>query len=549
MKLIEDLLEQVASEYASQNQLDISTISIRDLVTSKDPAQGDFSSNLAFKLSRLAKKSPGAVASELLPFFKSKAPASLSKIEIAGAGFINFFLSRASLNQILLKVREQNEAFGRSDFGKLKKVCVEFVSANPTGPLTIAHGRQAALGDTLVRILRAAGYAPHAEYYLNDAGRQMNLLGKSLWARYRQALGQEYPLPEDGYQGAYLIEIAQRLKTEKNDSLTKLPEDEAIRLCRSYAESAIMAVILEDLNTVDVHFDQIFRESSLYQDRAIEGAFKDLESRGFLYQSEGALWFRSTEFGDDKDRVVRKATGELTYIAPDIAYHRGKFQRGFEWIVDFMGPDHHGYVARLKAACAALGHDPKQIEVRIVQLTTLYRNGEVVRMSTRAGEFVTLKELVDEVGKDAARFFFLMRKVESHLDFDLELAKQKSQDNPVYYLQYAHARISSILRNAPQKIQDDANIELLIQHEEIELIKRIYDYPNSILSAAETLEPYRIVDYLRELAAAFHKFYSQHRVLADEPALAQARLTLVDAVRIVLRNGLSLLGVSKPETM
>ncbi|MSR76649.1 MAG: arginine--tRNA ligase [Candidatus Omnitrophica bacterium] len=547
-QVLNQWIKSSLAAYAQQKELSISDLGDFEIIVSKDSTQGDFASNVAFKLSRLTRQPPKKSAEDFFPTLKNQCPASVDRIEIGGAGFINIYLVKSSLTDILREIREKDSLYGQSEYGVGKKALVEFVSANPTGPLTIAHGRQAIIGDTLVRLLRTSGYQADAEYYLNDAGRQMNLLGQSLWARYCQELGVEKPIPEEGYQGDYLAVIAKALILEKGKSLLE-NEITGIEACRLYAQETIMKGILEDLNTVDVHFQNIFSERTLYQNKSIEAAFEDLRKAGHLYEQDGALWFKTTAFGDDKDRVVRKSTGELTYIAPDIAYHREKFNRGYHWLVDLMGPDHHGYIVRLKAACSALGFNPDQLDIRIVQLTTLYRKGEPVRMSTRSGEFVMLRELVQEVGADAARFFFLMRKVESHLDFDLDLAKEKSQDNPVYYLQYAHARISSLLRHAAQSLKDDANTERLVSPEETELIKHLYDYVETIVHAAQTLEPYRLVEYLRDLAASFHKFYSVHRVLSEDAALSQARLILIDAVRIVLRNGLNLLGVSAPESM
>ena len=377
----------------------------------------------------------------------------------------------------------------------------------------------------------------------------MNLLGASLYARYAQALNREIPLPEEGYQGAYLIQLAQKLIDEKGESLISMERPKATDFCRQYAGAEIMKSIREDLKAVDVHFDHYFNESSLYEKGAVDQALNELTDRGFLYEQEGALWFRSTPFGDDKDRVVKKTNGEYTYLAPDIAYHKQKFERGFNWLINLWGPDHHGYIARLKAACQAFGYDSNQINVLIVQLSTLYRQGQPVRMSTRAGEFVTLRELVEETGPDAARFFFLMRKIESHLDFDLDLAKQKSQENPVYYLQYAHARISSLIRFGGKAVSPKADLNFLVSPEENDLVKLILEFPKALVQASEALEPYRVADYLRDLAAGFHKFYSVHRVVSEDENLTAARLLLADAVRIVLRNGLHLLGISQPESM
>ncbi len=377
----------------------------------------------------------------------------------------------------------------------------------------------------------------------------MNLLGASLYARYAQALGKDEPLPEDGYQGEYLKDLAQELITLKKDSILKEDKTKALDDCRKFAGDTIMKGIRIDLDSVHVVFDSYFNESSLYEKQDVEKAIKVLADRGYIFEQDGALWFRSTDFGDDKDRVIKKSTGEYTYLAPDIAYHHQKFQRGFQKLVNLLGPDHHGYIVRLKAACQALGHDSKELNVLIVQLTTLYRKGQPVRMSTRAGEFVTLKELVDEVGSDAARFFFVMRKFESHLDFDLDLAKEKSQENPVFYLQYAHARISSLLKFAERKVNPKADVQRLCSQEEADVIKTIGEFSKALVRASEALEPYRLVDYLRELAASFHKFYSHHRIVTDDLALTDARLLLADATRIVLRNGLMLLGISHPESM
>lgn len=525
-----------------------------DLVVTRDPSHGDFACNVAFKLARVVKERPNVIADELVLLMeendgKEARQCGIARMEVAGGGFINFFLEKASLGQILVEIHKKGEAFGRSDYGKKKKVMLEFVSANPTGPLTIAHGRQAAIGDSLVRILRATGHDVIAEYYLNDAGRQMNLLGKSLWARYHEVLNLPCAMPEDGYQGAYLIDLARQLIEEKKDTLLKLGEEEGAKFCTQYAGSEIMKTIRKDLDDFRVHFDSYFSEGTLYEKNDVEKTLETLRKAGFIYEKEGAVWFESTHFGDDKDRVVKKSTGEYTYLAPDIAYHHQKFKRGFNKLINLLGPDHHGYIPRLKAACQALGHDPEEIDVRIVQLTTLYRNGQPVRMSTRAGEFVTLRELLDEAGIDAGRFFFVMRRVESHLDFDLDLAKQKSQENPVYYLQYAHARIASLLKFAERPVTTKVDLELLKTEQETNLIKILSNYPKVLIHASEVAEPYGVADYLRDVAMMFHKFYSIHRIVTEDEELTKARLLLADAARIVLRNGLDLLGISQPESM
>ncbi len=550
---LENIIEKSLDEYCRRKNCDLPAPFAYDLAVTSDPTHGDFASNVAFRLAKVVHERPNLIADELVLLIEEGKRGAQSnmieRLEVAGGGFINFYLKKSSLAQILIDVWKADQHYGESTFGKSRKVLLEFVSANPTGPLTIAHGRQAAVGDSLARILKATGHGVQTEYYLNDAGRQMNLLGASLWARYCEALGQPTPLPEDGYQGAYLIDIAKKLADEKKKSLLKASKDEASDFCRQFAASEIMRGIREDLETARVSFDAYFNESQLYTKGAVDQALNFLTDHGHLYEKDGALWFRSTSFGDDKDRVVKKSTGEYTYLAPDIAYHRAKFERGFNWLINFWGPDHHGYILRLKAACQALGHDSKEIDIRIVQLTTLFRKGEPVRMSTRAGEFVTLRELVEEVGLDATRFFFVMRKIESHLDFDLELAKEKSQENPVYYLQYAHARIASVLKFANRPISDKVNLDRLITQEETDLIKSVSEFPEVLIQASQLLEPYRLADYLRELATCFHKFYATYRVVTEDQALTEARLLLAGAVRIVLRNGLELLGISQPESM
>lgn len=548
---LQSLLSETLRDFAARKNFSVPADFDFELMVTRDPSHGDWSTNAAFKISKLLKVKPSEAAAAWLEVIKDKSKSAgvIDRVEVAGPGFINFYLTKSSLGQILFEIRDKDISFGQSDYGKGKKVLLEFVSANPTGPLTIAHGRQAAVGDALARILRTTGHEAQSEYYLNDGGRQMRMLGASLYARYCQELGRNEPLSEEGYQGAYLIDIAKQLIKEKGETLLREAREKAVEFCTGYAGRTIMDGINEDLKSIDVKFQSYFNESDLYKNGAVDEALGFLKQKGYLYESEGALWFKSTDLGDDKDRVVKKSSGEFTYLAPDIAYHRNKFLRGFNWLVNFLGPDHHGYIARLKAACQALGHKADQIEVRIVQVTTLYRQGQPVRMSTRAGEFVTLRELVQEVGPDATRCFFCMRKIESPLDFDLDLAKEKSQENPVYYFQYAHARIASILRNANRVIPKKPAVERLTAPEETELIKRLSEYTPSLIKASELLEPYRLVDYLRELAAAFHKFYTFHRVITEDQELTDARLLLVNAVRIVMRNGLTLLGISHPDSM
>ncbi|MBI4398658.1 MAG: arginine--tRNA ligase, partial [Candidatus Omnitrophica bacterium] len=421
--------------------------------------------------------------------------------------------------------------------------------ANPTGPLTIAHGRQAVVGDVLARLLEKTGHHVSREYYLNDRGVQIQILGLSVYVRYLEIAGFPRKFPENGYQGAYIRDLAGHVFDKEGKKYLEMPEERALEFFSKYASDTILEDIRVNLHRLGVTFDSYFSEQTLGGNGFIENVLKLLRERGFTYEHEGALWFRSTAFGDDKDRVLIKSNGEFTYLAPDIAYHEEKFKRGYHRIVNLWGPDHHGYVPRLKAACQALGHNAGQVNVLIVQLTTLFRNGEPVRMSTRAGEFVTLKELMDEVGVDAARFFFLMRKIDSHLDFDLELAKKRSDENPVYYVQYAFARISNILKFSETAVSSEVEPALLAESEELEMIKLLSSFGEVLNQASEYLEPYRVVDYLRDVASAFHKFYAKHRVVNPNPELTRARLFLVACVQIVLANGMQIVGISRPEKM
>lgn len=551
-KSIETILQVILHDYCAAHGATLPDNFSYDLHPPKDSQHGDLSCNVAFRLAKITRQKPAEIADGLIKLLEQKPSkdSPVEKTEIAGGGFINFYLKKEDLGAVLLEIHRQDKNYGKSDFGKGKKTILEFVSANPTGPLTIAHGRQAAIGDCLARILKFTGHTVHSEYYLNDAGRQMRMLAQSVWVRYNELLGMEMPFPEEGYQGDYVREIARDIiEKEKKDSLLKDPEAKAVEYCGLYAVKYLMGTIEADLAKMRVHFDHFFSEKTLYAKNEVEHALGVLKEKGYLYESEGALWFRSTDLGDDKDRVVKKSTGEYTYLAPDIAYHLSKYERGYNMLVNFWGPDHHGYIPRLKAACQVLGYPPEAIHIGIVQLTTLFRKGQPVRMSTRAGEFVTLKELYDEVGVDATRFFFVMRRQESHLDFDLDLAKEQSQENPVFYLQYAHARIASLSKYAEQGITAKVDLKLLAAPEEAELIGCLSQFSEYLIQASRSTEPYRLADYLRQVAACFHKFYSHHRVVTEDKELTKARLLLADATRIVLRNGLELLGISQPESM
>ncbi len=522
-----------------------------------DKQHGEFSCNVALQLSRLLKKSPLTIAQQILPRLQELLNAGplnkqIAKVEIKAPGFINFYLSADGFYNVLYDVFRQKDNYGRSDFGRAQKFCLEFVSANPTGPLTVAHGRQAAVGDTLANILQAVGFNAKREYYVNDEGNQINILGASIKARAQQILGQDVPLFEDAYQGDYIRVIAQEFMSQQGirtaADLGKQPDVEF----RKFGVKYLMDMIKKDLEDFGVHFDIWSYQSRIANPQAIEALLADLRSKGFIYDSEGAWWFKSTLWGDDKDRVVRKTDGQYTYLTPDMVYHKDKFARGFVRVVDILGPDHHGYIPRLKAAAAALGHSKDDLDVLIVQLATIYKGGTEVSMSTRRGEFISLREVMNEVGRDAARFFFLMRQASAHLEFDLELAKKQSPENPVYYIQYAHARIHSIIRKAHDELHwspQAQDLKYLQQPQEIDLMRKIGLYPDILIGCAKTLEPFALLSYLQIVAATFHKFYDSCRVLDENKELSVERLALIEAARVVLNNGLRLLGVSAPEKM
>jgi len=513
---------------------------------------GDFATNIAMVMASMAKRSPREVAATI------KTALSIhndffDRIDIAGPGFINFFIQPAVWVDILKDVHEMKGSYGNSTHGRGKKVQVEFVSANPTGPLHVGHGRGAAVGDTLARILSSTGFEVEKEYYINDVGNQMNTLGRSVLFHYRQILGVDGNFPEDGYKGEYIKDIAQDLNADLGNALLGEDEIAAVQKCREYASKKILQGIKDDLELFNIRFDRWFSEANLYKDNRVNDTLEYMEKKGLIYEEDGALWFRTSRFGDEKDRVLKKQDGSFTYFAPDIAYHKNKLDRGFEQIIDIWGADHHGYVPRMKAAIEALGAGKDSFEALLIQLVSLVRNHKPVQMSTRAGEFVTLKEIIDEVGTDVGRYFFLMRKCDSQLVFDLDLAKKKSDENPVYYIQYAHARICSIIRNASEQ---DAHVDIhtsdtgiLSEGEDLELIKMVAAYPDVLISSADNLEPHRIAFYLLDLASSFHKFYNKNRVITEDKALTSARLVLIDAVRQVIANGLDLMGIKAPESM
>ncbi|MFC1576546.1 arginine--tRNA ligase [Candidatus Omnitrophota bacterium] len=523
----------------------------------KDYKHGDLTTNVAMRLAKNfslnSVKLAGYLKEELEALAKNKAlKGVIEKIEVLPPGFINFRFSASYLYALLGDICEKDDTFGRTTLGRGIKVNMEFVSANPTGPLTVAHGRQAAVGDALSRILDFSGYSVWREYFINDVGTQIEILGKSIQARYLELNGIECEFPADGYQGEYIKGIAEELNKKYGKKFIE-KKDSNLQYIAQFGARTILESIRGDLERLGIHFNGWFSQQKISPD-IIRDVLKKLRSKGYVYDKDGATWFKSTAFGDDKDRVVIKSDGAFTYLAPDIAYHLDKCKRKFNKLIDIWGPDHHGYIPRIKAAVEALGYDRESISVLIVQLATLFRNGVQLSMSTRKGEFVTLKEVVDEVGSDVTKFFFLMRKLDSHLDFDLEIAKKNSLDNPVYYIQYAHARIASIFgfsANIKDKLKAvKYESGLLMEPEETRLLRMLSQFPLIVESAATGLEPYRVVEYLNELAKIFHSFYTKHRVVSeDDLPLTKARLELVRGVKVVLANGLSLLGVSLPERM
>ncbi|MEW5894797.1 MAG: arginine--tRNA ligase [Candidatus Omnitrophota bacterium] len=520
---------------------------------------GDYSINIAMQAARILKRAPIQIANDFCPVIDEAIKGSeisglVESVSPAAPGFINFKLSQAAVYQVLYDIFTRGNGYGSSIIGQGKKVLIEFVSSNPTGPLTIAHARQAAVGDVLANLLNFCGFDAKREYYVNDGGNQVVMLGLSIEYRIKEILGEKIDFPENCYQGAYIKGMAkifmENHKIRTADDLSNLP-NKTLEL-QNFGVTYLMDVIREELNDFGVLFDIWSYESRVSNHQAVEEALKELDAKGFLFEKDGALWFRSTNFGDDKDRVVRKSDGNYTYLAPDIAYHKNKYERGFDRVYNIWGPDHHGYIPRIKAAVQALGHNVDDLEVLIVQLATIYRNGQPVSMSTRKGEFISLREVLTEVGKDASRFFFLMRCISAHLDFDLDLAKKETPENPVYYIQYAHARIHSIIEKARESnfFAKTEDLHLLKESEEIDLIKKIGDFQEVVEQCAKEMEPFPLLIYLQETATCFHRFYDRHRVVdLAEPALSFERLGLINGVMIVLANGLRLLGISTPERM
>lgn len=517
----------------------------------RETDHGDFASNVALVTAKAAKKPPREVAQIIVGHLTQEG--FIEKVEIAGPGFINFFLSNEWLYNTLRVIEAQGLDYGNSKHGEGQKILLEFVSANPVGPMNVVNARAAAVGDTLARLFRATGYTVGTEFYVNDAGNQADVFARSLEARYQQLSNPDYSFPDDGYPGDYVGELAVALQQERPD-LLELPLKERLAFCKRWGTDQMVEMQKTDLKNYGVEFDLWFRERDLHAARSLEAVIAYLKERGYLFEAEDALWFRSTEFGDDKDRVIIKSDGSYTYVTADIAYHHDKLKRGYTKLINIWGPDHHGYIGRMVAAIQALGYPEDTLEVLILQYVALLRDGQQVKMSKRAGEFITMQDLVDEVGKDAARFFFLNRSPESHLDFDLNLAVEQSSENPVFYVQYAHARIASILRQAGEmgiSLPTSSQVDLgLLQHDaEIALLKQLAVLPEEILLAALQREPHRLTRYALDLASLFHSFYTHCHILGEQPELRDARLSLIQGVQTVLKKVLGTLGVDAPEQM
>ncbi len=551
----------------------------------RDSNHGDFATNLAMVLAKAAKTNPRALAEKIIAALPTTAV--IARVEIAGPGFINFFLQQDSIFAVVSTVLSQGELYGRSQLGAGKRVQVEFVSANPTGPLHVGHGRGAAYGSAVANVLEAAGFHVYREYYVNDAGRQMDILAASVWLRYLELCGEEIIFPTNAYKGDYVWDIAATLHRENTTKFlhswrtlsAELPPDEPqggdkevyidaiitrmkvllskedFRTVFDRGLNVILDDIRDDLQRFGVVYDQWYSERSLMDNGAVQRALDRLKKNDFTYEKDGAVWFRSTNFGDEKDRVLVRDNGQPTYFASDVAYHLDKFERGFDQVINIWGADHHGYIPRVKGALQAMGIDPNKLAVLLVQFAVLYQGGNKVQMSTRSGEFITLRELRKEVGSDATRFFYVMRKSEQHLDFDMDLAKSQSSDNPMYYIQYAHARVCSVLRQCAEKnfsfdqAQGLAHLSRLTEDHEQAVLTAMARYPEVMESAAKHYEPHQLTQYLRELANEFHTYYNAHQFLVDDDALRNARLTLTVAVRQIIANGLKILGVSAPESM
>ncbi|WP_347862168.1 arginine--tRNA ligase [Salimicrobium sp. PL1-032A] len=517
----------------------------------KDKQHGDYATNMAMQLARIAKKNPRQIAEEIVEHF-DKSKASIEEMEIAGPGFINFRMNNTYLADLVPSILEEAGTYGKRGEKRNERIQVEFVSANPTGTLHLGHARGAAIGDALCNILDAAGYEVEREYYINDAGNQITNLAYSVEARYMQAVGKEWEMPEDGYHGSDIIELGHKLAEVDGEKWIDADAGERHRHFRETGLRYALEKIETDLKDFRVSFDEWFSETSLYEGNRIEEAIGVLEDKGLVYDQDDAKWFRTTEYGDDKDRVLIKNDGNYTYLAPDIAYHKNKLDRNFDTLINIWGADHHGYIPRMKAAIQALGYEEDTLEVEIIQMVNLFENGEKVKMSKRTGKAVTLRELMDEVGVDAMRYFFAMRSSDSHLDFDMDLARSESNENPVYYIQYAHARIATMLKQAEEKGLHTGNFDgsLLTSEKEIDLLKRLGEFPQIVEEAAVNRTPHRVTQYAFDLASNLHSFYNAEKVLdADHPVRTASRIKLMEAVKQTIHNALGLVGVEAPDQM
>ncbi len=551
--VLNELVQGAFSKAQKEGRLPPAQVPAIELERPREKSHGDWSTNIAMVLARTLKMPPMEIARIIVSSLENKEH-FVEKAEVAKPGFINFFISTNWLYQVVRDIESEQEKFGRVSIGDGLKVQVEFVSANPVGPMHVGHGRWAAVGDVLATLLEASGYDVAREFYINDYGSQMDVFGKSVAARYSQKLGKEVPFPEDGYKGDYILEIAEEIIESEGEKYLAMPREEQEEAFKQIAFKQVMEHIKKVLLAMGVHFDTWFSETGLHRSGAVKAVIDELDAKGFVYEKDGATWLRTADLGDDKDRVLVRENGEPTYFAADIAYHKSKFGRGFQRIIDIWGADHHGYVRRVKAAVEAVGFDPDAVEIIIGQLVNLLRNGEPVRMSKRTGEMVTLEELLDEVGKDATRYLFLTRSTDSSVDFDIEIAKAQSNENPVYYVQYAHARICSISRVADEKSVESisahkADLTLLTTEWELDLIRKLEQFGEVFEKAVWQRAPYLLTKYAESLASVFHAFYTRCRVIGDDCELSDARLVLCNCTRQVLKNVLGLLGVNAPERM
>ncbi|KPK97703.1 MAG: hypothetical protein AMJ95_07905 [Omnitrophica WOR_2 bacterium SM23_72] len=548
---IQDVLIKIINEALKELGTDLDTSVDIDLDLPSDARFGDLSTSMALRLSKQLRKPAPEIARILVDSIRKqleKSPArnTVRQVKVEGAGFINFYLEDGYFYEQLKELLIRGRDALKPDLSRDRTVLIEFVSANPTGPLSVAHARQAAVGDSLANILNFLNFKVKREYYLNDEGNQIEILGRSVELRLKELAGEKIDFPQDHYQGDYIYDIARKIQ---NSRLAGRQAKSKIQNLGEFAADYILEIIKKELKDFGVQFDSWYSQKQLRKSGFIEQALDVLKQKGFLYKQDGALWFRSTEFGDDKDRVVIKSDGTYTYLAPDTAYHQDKYGRGFSWLINLWGPDHHGYIKRLKAAVQALGHESSSLTILIVQLASLFKDGKSLEMSTRKGQYISLREVLDEVGVDAARFFFMMRRTSSHLDFDLGLAKKQTPENPVYYIQYAHARICGILKESSLKLNKEVCLSLLKEKEEVNLIKKLLQFPYILNICLSTTDPYMLTVYLQELSETFHKFYDLHRVLGQEKALTEARISLIEATRLVIAQGLELLGVSRPKNM